>query len=82
MEIGFCGIYQDIQHIFGPSTRIILSGALGWEFQKQKIKVMIIFSFLKNLRTAEWPETAKAIFCDVIRCSIGLYNFMLLKSSI
>ena len=53
LEICFCVIYQGIQHIFGPSTRRILSGALGWEFQKQKIKVMIIFSFLKYLRTTE-----------------------------
>ena len=68
LEIGFCVIYQGIQHIFGPSTRIILSGTLGWELQKQKIKVTI--------------KTTKAIFCDVIGCSMGLYNFMLLKSSI
>ena len=44
----------------------------GWKVQKQIIKMTMIYIYFKN----------KVIFFDVIECSVGLYNFILLKSSI
>ena len=48
----------------------------GWVVYK-KIKIMIYF-YLQN----NYLNTVKVNICDVVRCSIGLYNFIPLKSNI
>ena len=49
------------------------------------MKISMIYVSFKNLLTKEWPEhrqSVKVIFCDVIGCSIGVYTFIVFKSSI
>ena len=43
--------------------------------QTEKFKITMIYISFKYLLTEERLDKAKVIFCDVIRCSIGLYNF-------
>ena len=50
-----------------------------WEVQKQKIEIMFIF-LLKIHSQKNQISTVKAIFCDLTRCYIGVYNFILLMS--
>ena len=46
------------------------------------MKMAMILFLLKTYLKLNDLKTVKVIFCDAIGCSIGVYNFILLKSSI
>ena len=62
-------------------NKSILRTLWDWEVQAQKIEITMIYVSFNNLRATEWLNTIKVINYDVIRCSIGGYNFIFLKSS-
>ena len=44
----------------------------GWEVQKQRIKITMIYISLKKLLKKNIDLNAiEGIFCDIIKCSIG-----------
>ena len=52
------------------------------ENSKQKIETTTIYLSFLTLLTKEWPEHHQNLFYEIIGCSMGVYNFILLKSSI
>ena len=52
----------------------------GWKIKKEKLEITMIYISLKIY--LQNNKLDKVIFCDVIGCSIWVYNFMSLKCGI
>ena len=59
-----------------------IKNILRLESLKTKTRITMIYISFKNLLTENDLNTFKFIFCNGIRCSFGVYKFILLKSSI
>ena len=59
-----------------------IKNILRLESLKTKTRITMIYISFENLLTENDLNTFKFIFCNGIRCSFGVYKFILLKSSI
>ena len=85
LDINFFFIRESFVRITRPKlvkTKNKLRTSWDWKIQEQEIEATVIYIFFKysfNLQNSEL-NTVEFIFCELIGCSIGVYNFLLLKS--